>query len=289
MKFKPTPPLLLLRRLVRSVETNGVRGAIVHSWQRLFRSLRNHGIGGTFDRAFRKAPVAPRPPAPAERPNPFDLLYGTDTGGYISGANLPGASLSALYATAYLGIAPSALAQALAYLPFNPETFTFVDLGCGKGRALMVAAAFPFARLVGVELAPQLCDIARTNAATNPGWAARISVLNEDATTVTYPGGPLLVFLFDPFLAPVLRRVLANLERQLRRAPRETWVLYAKNPRFTAVLDRFPFLREVSCTQYALSPEDATVDQFHRSHEQFTLYAADLTRDGKHMPTAAPV
>ena len=60
MKFRPSPPLLMLRRLVRSVEQNGVGGAIAHSYQRLVRSVRTHGLSGTWERAFRKAPAAPQ-------------------------------------------------------------------------------------------------------------------------------------------------------------------------------------------------------------------------------------
>ena len=277
MKFSPTPPLKLLRRLARSVEANGVRGAIVHSYQRLFHSLSNHGFAGTWERAFRKAPTSSvvEQPEPA---HPFDLLHGTDTGGYISGDSLHANSLSNFYSTAYLGIAPSAFRQALASLHLQFEEFTFVDLGCGKGRALIVAAEFPFRHLLGVEFVPELCRIAHANIASNPQWAARISILNQDASRVIYPNTPLVVFLFDPFLAPVLRRVLANLERQLRKSPRETYLLYANNPRYTKVLDRFPFLREVSETPHMLSPEDAAVDRFRLTHEKFTLYFADLTR-----------
>jgi SAM-dependent methyltransferase len=277
MKFNPSPPLLLFRRLVRSVEKNGVRGAVVHSYQRLFRSLKNHGLSGTLDRAFRKAPKAPQRQR-LNQAHPFDLLHGTDTGGYISGAELHGVSLSGLYITAYIGIPPSGLRQAIAGLPLRPEEFTFVDLGCGKGRALMVACDFPFRWLVGVEIASELCDSARANIARDPGWAARISILNEDATKFRYPDGPLLIFMFHPFLAPVLRRVLANLERQLRRSPREVYLLYGRNPRYAKVMDKFPFLREISETAYALSPEDAAVDYFNLSEERFTLYAVDLSR-----------
>jgi len=277
MKFTPSPPLLLLRRLVRSIETNGVRGAIVHSYQRLFRSLSSHGLSGTLERAFRKAPTAPQtqPPKPT---HPFDLLHGTDTGGYISGAELHSVSLSGLYITAYAGIAPSVLRQAIAALPLRLEEFTFIDLGCGKGRALMVACDYPFRRLVGVEIASELCDCARANLARNPDWQTRISILNEDAATCTYPDGPLLIFMFHPFLAPVLRRVLANLERQLRRSPREVHLLYGRNPRYTKVMNKFPFLREISDTAYALSLEDAAVDYFNLSEERFTLYSVDLSR-----------
>ena len=276
MKFKPNPPLLLLRRLARSVEKNGVRSAVVRSWQRLVRSLRNHGLGGTLERAFVKAPAAPV--REARPPHPFDVRHGTDTGGYISGADLQGVSLSGLYATAYAGVPPSVMTQAIADLPLRPAEFTFVDLGCGKGRALLVAAEFPFPRLLGVELATELCEAARANVASSADWSARISILNQDATTVVYPDGPLLIFLFHPFLAPVLRKVLANLERQLRRAPREVYLLYARNPRFTEVMERFPFLREVSETSYPLSAEDAAADYFDLAEERFTLYQVDLGR-----------
>jgi SAM-dependent methyltransferase len=276
MKFNA--PMLLVRRLVLSVEQNGLRGAVARSSQRLFRSLSNHGLSGTFNRAFRKPPEALAVAAAVQQPDPFDIAHGTDTGGCISGEDLSSASLSALYVTVYLGIASSAFTQALADIPFKPDGFTFVDLGCGKGRALMLAADLPFSRLVGVELAPELCAVARANLATNPEWASRISVFNGDATTFAYPGGPLLIFLYHPFLAPVLRRALANLERQLRRNPRETWVLYADNPRFTEVLDGFPFLREVSHTSYPYSDEDLAAGQFPRTHEQFTLYSTDLSR-----------
>src|SRR5271163_1099646 len=100
MKFRPTPLLKLLRRLVRSIEANGVRGAIAHSCQRLFRSLKNHGLRGTLRRAFIKAPVAPGAQEP-EPAHPFDLQNGTDTGGYHSSADLHGNTLSSLYTTAY--------------------------------------------------------------------------------------------------------------------------------------------------------------------------------------------
>ena len=85
---------------------------MVHSWRRLFRSLKSHGLRGTLSRAFIKAPTVAGEPAP-ESTHPFDLQNGTDTGGYYSSADLHGKTLSSLYTPAYYGIAPSALATAL--------------------------------------------------------------------------------------------------------------------------------------------------------------------------------
>jgi SAM-dependent methyltransferase len=248
---------------------------MVHSWRRLVRSLKSHGLRGTLSRAFIKAPTVAGQRAP-EPTHPFDLQNGTDTGGYYSSEDLHGKTLSNFYTTAYYGIAPSALASALSDLNINYNEFTFADVGCGKGRAIMVAAQFPFHRLWGVDLSPELCEVARANLALRPEWANRSSIIHEDAVSVTYPEGPLLIFMFHPFLAPVLRRVLANLEMQLRKSPRTTYLLYACNPGFTHVLERFPFLQEISESTHPLSAEDAAASR-SGPDEHFTLYSAVLT------------
>jgi SAM-dependent methyltransferase len=271
MKYRPIQAPLLLRRLALCIEVYGVRGAIRDTYQRLSRSLRNRGFRGTFKRIVGITPKSPVEPVPLQT-NTFDLIHGTDTGGFIYGQ-----SLSTLHGTAYLGSSPSSLTPALSELPLRHEDFTFIDLGCGKGRALLVAAQFPFRHLFGVESAGELCDIARANAAIYSNWAARISIVNQHAKNFTYPDGPLLLYLYNPFFAPVLRRVLNNLERQLRHAPRPAFILYADNPRFTQVIDSFPFLRELSEMQYPLSSEDAALNPFNRTEEWYTLYFADFT------------
>jgi SAM-dependent methyltransferase len=169
-------------------------------------------------------------------------------------------ALSGLYSTGHLGIPPPALTEAISRLPIAHEAFTFVDLGCGKGRALMVASAFPFRRLVGVEISPELCEIARANTARRPEWSDRISVINQDAIRFIFPDGPLLIFLYYPFLVgTIFRRVLSSLERQLRRAPREAYLLCVENPyEYEKVLQQFPFLRQIAESTHDLSPEDYT-------------------------------
>jgi SAM-dependent methyltransferase len=215
-----------------------------------------------------------------QKPHPFDLLHGTDTGGYSSGGDFSATTLSAIYTTAYFGTTPSACKQALSALPVEFEDYTFVDIGCGKGRALLVAVQFPFRHLLGVELSSDLCTIARANIATDPRNIERVSIVNQDAIKLAYPDGPLVLFLFDPFVAPVLRRVLANLERQLRRSPRPAYLLYEWHPHtpgITKVINSFKFLKEISDTPYTFSPEDAAFDPFERTEENFTLYSINGT------------
>jgi tRNA1(Val) A37 N6-methylase TrmN6 len=54
---------------------------------------------------------------------------------------------------------------------------SFVDLGCGKGLPLVVATEYPFQRVLGVELAPELCVVARHN-------AERLKTLHPERTPI---------------------------------------------------------------------------------------------------------
>lgn len=225
-------------------------------YRKLLHGVDNYGLRGLLPQP---EPVFNE----SETPHPFDLAHGTDTSGHINGAALTPANL---HNTAYYAISPSALQAALAMLPEAACGFEFIDLGCGKGRALLIATEFDFPRILGVELSPDLCRIAKSNCQRHP----QIEIRHQDAATLTFPATPLVVFLYHPFLAPVLRRVLKNLERATSHP---TYLLYANNT-YPKVLARFPFLQEVWDYNIALSPEDAAADRHRITHERFTLYRA---------------
>ena len=274
MRNKPGRLFPLARRLALYVYYN-------RPFDRFLKYRRKHGIFATIRQSMKTLlrGAAQQEPETAQipEPEPYDLLHGTDTGGWIVPEKLSTVSLSAVYSTEYLGIMPSALRQALSDLPVKHDEYTFVDLGCGKGRALLVAAEYPFRHLLGVELAGELCEIAKANAVKIPICNHRISILNQDAAKVTFPDGPLVVYLYHPFLSPVLKRVLANLERQWRESQRHVLLLYGLNPHYSDVMDSFPFLKEISDRTYAFSTEEARFDKFHRAEEQFSLYSTDLS------------
>jgi SAM-dependent methyltransferase len=210
--------------------------------------------------------------------HPFDRAHGVDTGGYLPGEQLAsglgaGRSVtsSEFFNTAYYGISPSTLRHALSLLPEPAGHFAFVDLGCGKGRALLVAAEFLFASIVGVELSQELCELAAKNTARE----ARIRIEHSDAAHYRFPPEPLVIFLYHPFLRPVLRRVLRSLGEQLRRSPRPVYLLYA-NPGYQSTISRFPWLEQVWDYSFPLSDEDAAADRHGITHERYTLYKAGI-------------
>jgi SAM-dependent methyltransferase len=103
----------------------------------------------------------------------------------------------------------------------DPAGFTFVDLGCGKGRALLLAAEHGYGRVIGVELDAGLADTARRNIKAyenaSPGRAGVVEVVAVDAAAFVPPAGPTVVFLFNPFGEDTLRAVVDRIERSAAR------------------------------------------------------------------------
>ncbi|MGP8093376.1 MAG: methyltransferase domain-containing protein [Candidatus Sulfotelmatobacter sp.] len=133
--------------------------------------------------------------------------------------------------------------------------FTFLDLGSGKGRTLLMASDYPFRRILGVELLPALHRIAQENLGAYKNDSQQcfaLECLCADATTFPFPEEPLVLFLFNPFGEPVLRRVVSNLKQSVRANPRPVYVLYY-NPLLEHVLAEGGFLRKVTGThQYSV-------------------------------------
>jgi len=102
-----------------------------------------------------------------------------------------------------------------------------VDLGCGKGGALLIMAEFSFARIVGVELSPVLVRTAEQNLERR--GVRKVLVLNMDAALFDDWEGLSYAYMFNPFPAPVVAAVMSNLEASLDRAPRSFTIVY-KNP-----------------------------------------------------------
>jgi predicted RNA methylase len=123
--------------------------------------------------------------------------------------------------------------------------FTFVDLGSGKGRVLLMAAEYDFRRIIGVELLPELHAIALENVARD----SRIELILGDARDFAFPHEPLVVFFFNPFPVWILRTVLGNLQKSLKVARRPTFVVL-HNPVYEAEMTTVnSIFRRVSATE----------------------------------------
>jgi len=168
--------------------------------------------------------------------HPWDEANGVRTSGLVVGRHLRTGHAHDRHVTAYYGVAPSVFHALLARWrrtrPAPLEETTFVDIGAGMGRAVLLASELPFRQVLGVELHPGLVHIARHNLAA---WrragrgqcAARI--VAQDAAGLAFPPGPCVAFLFNPFGAVVMRRWLRAVTIAFGARTGELDILYVNN------------------------------------------------------------
>ena len=168
----------------------------------------------------------------------FDRRWGTDTGGTVNLSALNVARDRALLGFGYQASNGAALAQALKITAVDPERFTFIDYGSGKGRVVMIAAAAGFARSIGVEFAPELHKVALANAdrfAAVGGASRRCEMVLGDAGSYVPPPGPIFAYIYNSFGPIILREVLDRLER--RAAAGDPVIAVYVNPRHRAAFE----------------------------------------------------
>ncbi len=128
------------------------------------------------------------------------------------------ARLLGLFHSPYQPTDPTLFREMMSSLPilseqFEFEAFTFIDLGSGKGRTLLMASEYPFRRIVGVELLPDLHQIAQENLAPIQKRLAEMLCAGSGlrrCERLSFPAEPLVIYLFNPLPESGLRRVMTN-------------------------------------------------------------------------------
>jgi PAS domain-containing protein len=152
------------------------------------------------------------------------------------------ARLLGMFHSPYQPTEPALFQEMMASLPvlsqqFEFDKFTFVDLGSGKGRTLLMASEYPFKKIVGVELIAELHRAAEENIRAYRSAAQRCSQIEAvctDACEFVLPDTPLVLYLFNPLPEAELQRVVRNLERSLEQSPRPVWIVY-HNPAMDSI------------------------------------------------------
>ena len=150
----------------------------------------------------------------------------------------------------------SEMLQQLARVDFTG--FTFIDLGSGKGRTLLLAAEYHFRHIIGVEIQAELHAIAEENLyrLRENGGKIDAQSICLDAREFSFPPDPLVVYLFNPFPDYVLSAVIDNLRASLVRHARPVYVIY-NAPFEQQALEQAKFLRRIVHTlQYEIYQAD---------------------------------
>lgn len=137
-------------------------------------------------------------------------------------------------------------------IPEPLERFTLYDVGAGMGRVVLLATRFPFKQIVGVEVSPALCEVARDNVVR---WRRKfediackdVRIKCADAAAAPFPAGPLAVYLFNPFG----ERTLARFAQRLKTHAADAYVLY-HTPVHRHVFDEDPAFETAGETKAGL-------------------------------------
>jgi SAM-dependent methyltransferase len=161
------------------------------------------------------------------------------------------ARLLGLFHSPYQPTDPDFFREMMASLPIEFNTFTFIDLGSGKGRTLLMASEYPFRKIVGVELLPELHQVALENLASYSSEAQKCKTFEAicgDATDFPFPVEPLVLYLFNPLPESGLKRVITRLDQSLSDHPRTVYVLY-HNPLLERAVSSSAFLTKTGGTE----------------------------------------
>ena len=158
----------------------------------------------------------------------FDGVKGVDTAGVQRLTSLTIDSANARYGTSHIASLTFEFTEAmdLAEQGFtDPALATFVDLGSGKGRALLMAAERGYSAIIGVEFAAELDATARANIKDRPD-RERFTLVHGDAVEYELPPGPVLLYLANPFERPLTKEVAHRAMASWRRQHRPIRVVY---------------------------------------------------------------
>ena len=221
--------------------------------------------------------------------HPFDLKYGTDTGGYLRPDEIGSGGIHDEMNNGYSAVAPSVFREACRRwretLPSSAarlEAYTFVDVGAGKGRALLLAAELPFRKVIGVELNEPLACIAQKNITLWKRLArprVKIRVVREDAAEFRWPRTPLLLYLNNPFDCPLVELLASRIAAAAASGPGLVDLLYV-NPACADTLTCGGVFKLLWSTQIQMDKADQRSDPYGATSDRVSAcrYCAKLDR-----------
>ena len=197
------------------MQTEIFEGSNVFKWA--LWCLKNKGLKGFFSFVFSTL-----------ADYTFDYKYGTQTRKRVDCDELETSSSNKDSASRYQATKERPFRKLMEVIEL-PQGSVFVDVGCGKGKVLLMASQYGFDRVVGIEFSPPLCEIARQNIETfkkNRKSETKIEVYEGDVLEYPFQHDENVWFLYNPFDGSVLGEFYKNLRRELEEYPREIYFIY---------------------------------------------------------------
>lgn len=174
----------------------------------------------------------------------FDHLHGVDTQRDAAPVSLGGTPVDRDAQDFYEATAVRHFRHVVNRLPRPYDRWSFVDIGSGKGRVVMLAMAWPFRRVEGIEFRPDLHATAMDNLHRYKGRRASgaVTLTCGNAVEAPLPEGDLVVYFYNALNGAMLEALLDHLERSAAASGRRLLFIYS-NPVERFRVDRRPAFR----------------------------------------------
>jgi predicted RNA methylase len=129
----------------------------------------------------------------------------------------------------YEPISPFSFNRMLKNIDWNFSDSTFVDFGCGKGAAILLASRYGFKKYIGVEYYPELANDCKTNILKFGSLSDKSldsEIICSDATLYQVPDNANVFYFFNPFDQTLMNQVIQNIETSLTARKRDILILY---------------------------------------------------------------
>lgn len=156
--------------------------------------------------------------------------YGINTTGADNLNDLEELGVDVSHAAIYMPVSYYLMEEILEQLPATARKH-FLDIGCGKGRSLCMAAHAGFKQVTGLDFSKVLCDKAKENLTKTKQKipAFEFKVINNDAFYFEIPDDVDCIFFFNPFDEIIMSAVVNNITKNLQNNPRKLYIIYV-NP-----------------------------------------------------------
>lgn len=192
----------------------------------------------------------------------LERYYGVNTAGSITKEKLgyTGDSLN------YISIPYGHIVKMLNHLPLKKSNSVLLEYGCGKGRAVVCAAAYNYKKIIGIELSDFLITMGKDNIDKMKHRKTKsIELLQCDAQDYVVPPEVNIIYFYNPFIGSILKKVAENIFSSYKKSPRKIYVIFfnndhfdntIKNQNWLTKIDQSEFHLETSCGLYETLPEN---------------------------------
>lgn len=153
--------------------------------------------------------------------------YGIDTTGIDNLKTLQKNGTDISHSTIYMPVSFGVIESAFQQLDAISKKH-FIDIGCGKGRAMCVAAHFGFNKITGVDFSASLCQTAKKNLIQIQYKFPKINyaVIHKNALEFYIPDDANCIFLFNPFDEWMMLQIVLNINTSIQSYPRPIRIIY---------------------------------------------------------------